>query len=166
MFVQCCLCLWLPCNVQCLYCWLCLWVLVLVLLIVGACTAVCGCLCLYCCLWVSVLPFVGACACTAVCGCLYCRLWVWQISPDSKVWVAGTGPNCFITLLYNLQIFIREGVRSRSSLSPERCHFSSARKKHFHFTKSFPNGIIGCVERGFYKKITRSPVSGEQVMRC
>ena len=48
----------------------------------------------------------------------------------------------------------------------ERRHFSSPRKKHFYFTKSFPNGIIGCVERGFYKKITRSQVSGDQVIRC
>ena len=61
---------------------------------------------------------------------------------------------------------IRQGVRSRSCLSAERRHFSSPRKKHFYFTKSFPNGIIGCVERGFYKKITRSPVSGDQVIRC
>ena len=61
---------------------------------------------------------------------------------------------------------LRQGVRSRSCLSAERRHFSSPRKKHFYFTKSFPNGIIGCVERGFYKKITRSPVSGDQVIRC
>ena len=61
---------------------------------------------------------------------------------------------------------IWQGVRSRSCLSAERRHFSSPRKKHFYFTKSFPNGIIGCVERGFYKKITRSPVSGDQVIRC
>ena len=33
--------------------------------------------------------------------------------------------------------------------------FFKSKKKHFYFTKSFPNGIIGCVERGFYKKITR-----------
>ena len=45
-----------------------------------------------------------------------------------------------------------QGVRSRSCLSAERRHFSSPRKKHLYFTKSFPNGIIGCVERGFYKK--------------
>ena len=44
--------------------------------------------------------------------------------------------------------------------------FFKSKKKHFYFTKSFPNGIIGCVERGFYKKITRSPVSGDQVIRC
>ena len=61
---------------------------------------------------------------------------------------------------------VGEGVRSRSSLSAEEQHFSSTRKKHFYFTKSFPNGICGCVERGFYKKITWSPVSGDQVIRC
>ena len=61
---------------------------------------------------------------------------------------------------------LRQGVRSRSCLSAERRHFSSPRKKHFYFTKSFPNGIIGCVEQGFYKNITRSPVSGDLVIRC
>ena len=44
--------------------------------------------------------------------------------------------------------------------------FQVQEKNIFNFTKSFPNGIIGCVERGFYKKITRSPVSGDQVIRC
>ena len=67
---------------------------------------------------------------------------------------------------FSLNIWVGQGVRSRSCLSAERRHFSSPRKKHFYFTKSFPNGIIGCVERGFYKKITRSPVSGDQVIRC
>ena len=68
--------------------------------------------------------------------------------------------------IVGMHVCIRQGVRSRSCLSAERRHFSSPRKKHFYFTKSFPNGIIGCVERGFDKKITRSPVSGDQVIRC
>ena len=44
------------------------------------------------------------------------------------------------------------GVRLRSSLSPDRRHFSSTRKKQFWWTKSVPSGIIGCMEQGFYKK--------------
>ena len=62
-----------------------------------------------------------ACACDYACAlctalqCLLCCLWVWQISSQSRVWVAGTGPNCFITLLYNPEIFIRACHNNRMS---------------------------------------------------
>ena len=69
----------------------------------------------------------------------------------------------------NLPIYIGigEGVRSWSSLSPERHHFSSARKKKLWCIKSIPNDIVECMEQGFYKKIhpiTCLRWSGDQVL--
>ena len=47
---------------------------------------------------------------------------------------------------------IWEGVRSWSSLSAGRRHFSSARKKQLWCTKSIPNDIVECMGQEFYKK--------------
>ena len=91
-------------------------------------------------------------------------------SPDIKLLCDATQYSLYIGLTLNrdMNLFtLWQGVRSRSCLSAERRHFSSPRKKHFYFTKSFPNGIIGCVERGFYKKnhpITCFRWSGGQVL--
>ena len=59
--------------------------------------------------------------------------------------------------------FIGEGVRSWSSLSAGRRHFSSARKKKLWCTKSIPNDIVECMDQGFYKK--KSPDHLFQVIR-
>ena len=64
-------------------------------------------------------------------------------------------------------VFIWEGVRSWSSLSAGRRHFSSARKKKLWCTKSIPNDIVECMDQGFYKKnhpITCFRWSGGQVL--
>ena len=79
--------------------------------------------------------------------------------------ILSQGPSMKKVVTYLLIIW--EGVRSWSSLSAGRRHFSSARKKKLWCTKSIPNYIVECMDQGFYKKnhpITCFRWSGGQVL--
>ena len=75
--------------------------------------------------------------------------------------ILSQGPSMKKVVTYLLIIW--EGVRSWSSLSAGRRHFSSARKKKLWCTKSIPNDIVECMDQGFYKK--KSPDHLFQVIR-
>ena len=86
-----------------------------------------------------------------VCSSLHviCRhLSEWRKPPHEQHWTT----KIFLSNKTHVHDGIWEGVRSWSSLSPERHHFSSARKKKLWCIKSIPN-IVECVEQAFYKQI-------------